>query len=389
MTRSRGRPAGRFAIPLFLGLSLGALCTRQAFPQAGPTRSDPPEGFGATSRGGEGGRTITVTSLADSGPGTLREALRADGPRIIGFAVAGTIALESRLRVTSGRVTIDGATAPGTGVTLLNHGIQFVGDCDDLIVRHLRIRVVTGGESGDCLLFWGNRGTVERVLVDHCSLMGATDEVLNTWGQVRDLTCQWTILAEARMPHSKGWLSGVGSDRVTIHHCLFAHNADRNPKLEGGVYDLVNNVIYNWGGNNATKVESGARVNLVNNVYVAGPQSAAAKGCVFPADAGRGTRLFLRGNVTPLTPAGDEDQGRNVTWYEQAAGRLVEHHPAPLVFLVPRSFPAPPVTTHPAPEAFDRVLAQAGARVRDADDSRVVREVRGRTGHTGRREPGS
>src|SRR5262245_10172464 len=209
MSRSRGRPAGRFPIPLLLGLFLGVLCTRQAFPQAGPTRSDPPEGFGATSRGGAGGRTITVTSLADSGPGTLREALRADGPRKVGFAVAGTIALESRLRVTSGRVTIDGATAPGTGVTLLNHGIQFVGDCDDLIVRHLRIRVVTGGESGDCLLFWGNQGTVERVLVDHCSLMGATDEVLNTWGQVRDVTCQWTILAEARMPHSKGWLSGV------------------------------------------------------------------------------------------------------------------------------------------------------------------------------------
>ena len=204
-----------------------------------------------------------------------------------------------------------------------------MGDCDDIIVRHLRIRVVTGGESGDCLLFWGNRGTVERVLVDHCSLMGATDEVLNTWGQVRDLTCQWTILAEARMPHSKGWLSGVGSDRVTIHHCLFAHNADRNPKLEGGVYDLVNNVIYNWGGNNATKIDSGARVNLVNNAYVAGPQSAAAKGCVFPEDAGRGTRLFLSGNSTPLTPTGDEDQWQNVTWYERSAGRLVEHHPAP------------------------------------------------------------
>ena len=78
MTRSRGRPAGRFAIHLLLGLSLGALCTHQAFPQAGPTRSDPPEGFGATSRGGAGGRTITVTSLADSGPGTLREALRAE-----------------------------------------------------------------------------------------------------------------------------------------------------------------------------------------------------------------------------------------------------------------------------------------------------------------------
>ena len=53
----------------------------------------------------------------------------------------------------------------------MNHGIQFRGDCDDIIVRDLRIRVLTGGAEGDCLLFWGNEGgTVERVLVDHCSL---------------------------------------------------------------------------------------------------------------------------------------------------------------------------------------------------------------------------
>ena len=44
------------------------------------------------------------------------------------------------------------------------------------------------------------------------------------------------------------------------------------------------------------------------------------------------------------------------------------------------------MTTHPALEAFDLVLSQAGARVRDADDSRVIREVRGRTGHTGRND---
>ena len=209
-----------------------------------PMAVDSAEGFGATSRGGEGGRVIMVTTLADGGPGSLREALAVDGPRIIRFGVEGTIKLESRLRCTNGRVTIDGGSAPGQGITLVTHGIQFRGDCDDIIVRNLRIRVLTGGAEGDCLLFWGHQGgTVERVLVDHCSLMWATDEVVNTWGNVRDLTCQWTIIAEAQLPHSKGWLSGVGSDRISIHHCLFAHNADRVPKLEGGVYDVVNNVL--------------------------------------------------------------------------------------------------------------------------------------------------
>lgn len=354
-------------------------------PQGGGAVSDPPEGFGANARGGEGGRTITVTTLADSGPGSLREALAAQGPRTVRFAVEGPIELESRLRVTDGRVTIDGSTAPGSGITLLNHGIQFRGDCDDIIARHLRIRVLTGGDSGDCLLFWGNEGgTVERALIDHCSLMWATDEVVNTWGEVRDLTCQWTIIAEGQGPHSKAWLSGVGSDRISIHHCLLAHNADRNPKLEGGLYDVVNNVIYNWAVNNATKIESGARANVVGNYFVPGPQSAGAKGCAFPANAERGTKLYLSGNVSGLTPTGAEDQWLNVTSYDRVNDTWVEQRPAPDSFRADGPFPTPGITTQPAQEAYDLVLARAGAMVRDEDDLRVIREVKARTGSVGR-----
>lgn len=346
---------------------------------------DPPEGFGASARGGAGGRVITVTSLADSGPGSLREALDASGPRMIHFAVDGTIDLQSRLRVANGQVTIEGGTAPGNGITLRTHGLWFCGDCDDIIVRDLRIRVLTGGTLGDCLLLWGNQGgTVERVLIDHCSLMWATDEVVNTWGNVRDVTCQWSIIAEAQLPHSKAWLSGVGSDRISIHHCLFAQNADRVPKLEGGVYDLVNNVLYNWTVNNAAKVGSGARVNLVNNYFIAGPQSAGEKGCVFPSHLDKGTRVHLSGNIGPFSPTGAEDQWANVTSYENRDGRWVEHHPAPVAYRAADRFPAAPVAEQTAKEAYDLVLARAGAKVRDADDLRVIEEVKARGGRVGR-----
>ena len=345
----------------------------------------PPEGFGAAAQGGAGGRTITVTTLADSGPGSLRETLTTAGPRTVHFGVEGTIELLSRIRVTHGQVTVDGATAPGQGVTLLGHGLQFVGDCDDIVIRHLRIRVLTGGAEGDCVLFWGvDGGTVERVLVDHCSLMWATDEVVNTWGQVRDLTCQWSIIAEGQLPHAMGWLSGVGSDRVTIHHCLLAHNADRVPKVEGGRYDLINNVIYNWSNNNATKLGSGARANLVGNTYVAGPDSAPAEGCVFVDDAPQGTRVYLEGNIGPFSPTGGEEQWPNVTWYEPVEGGWEEHQPAPDEFRADRRFEAPPVATQPAGEAYELVLDQAGAQVRDADDLRVVEEVRQGSGRVGR-----
>ncbi len=52
--------------------------------------------FGAKTQGGEGGRLITVTSLADDGPGTLRAAMSERGPRLVRFEVEGEIALRSR-----------------------------------------------------------------------------------------------------------------------------------------------------------------------------------------------------------------------------------------------------------------------------------------------------
>ena len=66
------------------------------------------EGAGAQSLGGRGGRVIVVTSLADSGPGTLRAAVMAKGPRTVVFAVAGTIALAKPIKISEPRITIAG-----------------------------------------------------------------------------------------------------------------------------------------------------------------------------------------------------------------------------------------------------------------------------------------
>src|ERR1017187_1176536 len=52
------------------------------------------EGGGKFSFGGRGGKVFVVTNLADSGPGTLREACESAGPRIVIFNVAGIILLE-------------------------------------------------------------------------------------------------------------------------------------------------------------------------------------------------------------------------------------------------------------------------------------------------------
>jgi pectate lyase len=45
------------------------------------------EGFGSSTPGGRGGRAMEVTNLNSDGPGSLREACLAKGPRIVVFRV--------------------------------------------------------------------------------------------------------------------------------------------------------------------------------------------------------------------------------------------------------------------------------------------------------------
>jgi hypothetical protein len=119
-------------------------------------------------------------------------------------------------------------------------------------------------------------------------------------------------------------------------------------------------------------------VNFVNNAFIPGPQSTAAQACILPEDPDKGTRIYLAGNITPLTPTGAEDQWRSVTNYQRMDGRWIRHHPAPETFRAGKPFPVDAVTMRSAREAYDRVLSSAGARVRDADDLRVIEEVKAR-----------
>ena len=94
------------------------------------------EGFGRFSQGGRGGQVRFVTNLNDSGPGSLRAAVEAEGPRIVVFKVSGTIELQSTLRILNPRITVAGQSAPGDGICLRRFALNI--SADDVVVRFLR-----------------------------------------------------------------------------------------------------------------------------------------------------------------------------------------------------------------------------------------------------------
>lgn len=366
---------------LAIGVWAGLLGLVPLIPSVALSADLKPEGFGTASQGGAGGKVLTVTTLADDGPGSFRAALANKEPRVIRFDVEGIIELRQPVVARHGRVTIDGTTPTENSITIAKHGIWFLDQSSDIILHNLRLRPTEGKANGDGLLFNGQN---ERVLIDHCSVMWGTDENIDTWGHVKDLTCQWTIIAEGQRygdhqkgKHSMGWLCGRRNDRFTIHHCLFAHNADRSPLLSGGTFDLVNNVVYNWaGGSNAVKLLDGAQANVVGCSILPGPESGGG-GVIYLSRKEPAARVFASGNVTPFAKTGNEDPRSSVQ-----AGRVF---PAPDSQIEKKPFKAPAVMTQSADAAFELVLKNAGPLRRDADEKRVVQEVRERSGHVGRR----
>ncbi|MDB6073284.1 MAG: pectate lyase, partial [Verrucomicrobiaceae bacterium] len=290
MTYSRQSCLRAALVSLFLlsisGPVLGEALT--AFPGA--------EGAGKWTVGGRGGKILFVTNLKDSGFGSLRAAVEARGRRTVVFRVAGTIWLKSALRVRNPYLTLAGQSAPGEGITVA--GNEFHIQASEVIVRYMRFRL------GDRVRADIDAVTVssgKNIILDHLSASWGVDETLSVTPDARDVTVQWCLISESLLHsvHSSGGAHGKGSllrghngARLSFHHNLYAHHADRAPMIAGtkpiakdavGVwFDFRNNVIYDWGsakegweaaGANRNP-EAVAQVNFINNAYLTGPSTA-------------------------------------------------------------------------------------------------------------------
>lgn len=270
------------------------------------------EGFGKYTKGGRGGRTIIVTNLNDSGPGSLREAIESEGPRIILFEVSGIIDLETQLQITNPFVTIAGQSAPGAGIIIRGNYIRIA--ASEVIIRFLRIR--PGDVSFGQINNWGGLDAIgiggenyyNNIIIDHCSFSWAVDEVVGLWGNAYNITIQNSIISEGlynskhpKGPHSKGVLTGLEMDSVSIINNLIIHNMERNPRISNaGIADIRNNIIYNP-GNFAAKISNtnniGQKVNFVRNIFIPGPDTRFTREFAVWMPSRHNGKIFLKENV--------------------------------------------------------------------------------------------
>ena len=230
----------------------------------------PFEGFGAVTVGGEGQTVYHVTSLADStDTGTLRDAL-SQGNRYIVFDVEGTITLTSSIEFTDSYITINGSTAPGSGITLTstsgNYIILFNG-ANDVIMNDLRFRTA----NYDAVQIYGGS---YNFLIDHCSFTGPNgDGNLDITQSSHDVTVQWSIMGDTE----KNQLIRYTPEDISLLHNFYFLSDERSPLLDlqiGSVFDMVNNVIFDW-NYSGTKIYNYSDGNLIGNYYLPGPTAIA------------------------------------------------------------------------------------------------------------------
>lgn len=372
-------------------------------PQASVPAFPGAEGWGEYSFGGRGGKVYVVTNLNDSGPGSLREACEAAGPRIVVFNVAGIIHLKTRLAIQSPYITIAGQTAPGDGICVAGETTEV--NTHDVVIRYMRFRRGKTNIMDRDDALGGN--PIGNIIVDHCSASWGLDENLSMYrhmytppGSTREIklptvhiTIQWCISSEGLNTYNHAFGGTWGGREASFHHNLFACNTGRNPSIGwGDRVDFRDNVLFNWRHRSLDGGDATSLVNVVDNFYKPGPvtnqgelQYRIARPDAFRDfhESNHPGQWYVAGNVVYGNPRVTADNWNGGVQFDAPKGPNGQAKVAAYIAhaRTAKPFPAPAITEQPAAEAYDLVLAGAGATLprRDPVDRRIIEEVR--TGH--------
>jgi len=221
-------------------------------------------------KGGEGGKTITVKTYAD---------LKTYGETAEAYViyVQGTItngAGGGQIRVKANKSII------GIGSTAFLQGVGIdISSQNNVIVRNLKMTLVgtttpSAVNGGDLISI---SGTSKNIWIDHCELYSEDpsvqtdkdkyDGLLDIKGQTGFITLSWNYLHD----HHKGGLVGAADDdlfadrKVTMHHNWYSKVLLRVPMYRGATGHFFNNYVA--GAKDATEIRAGTCVRVEKNYY--------------------------------------------------------------------------------------------------------------------------
>ena len=333
---------------IFFSGFLGALtlsAQQLAFPGA--------EGYGAYATGGRGYQVVHVTNLNAAGTGSLADAV-SQSNRFVVFDVGGVIDITGKSITIASNITIAGQTAPGEGITIYG-GRVIASNAKNVIMRYIRMRGGKSVNSSKCTL---TLDYCENFIMDHCSVSwGPWDNV-----HIKDannITWQYCINSEGIEPQRFGSITD-GTRNWTIHHCLWADNKSRNPKMKCYL-QYYNNVVYNYsmgiiGGHSAADNYQ----DVMNNYFIAGPEGSAK----YFDDWTATDHLYSMGNYFD----GNCDGKLN--------GTLITDYNSATPMSLPNFNTTHPMNVETAEKAYYTIVDHVGAsRVRDSHDRRILEQL--------------
>lgn len=353
------------------------------------------EGGGAYSFGGRGGKVYVVNTLADSGPGSLREACEQGGARIVVFNVAGIIRLKTPLIIRAPYITIAGQSAPGDGVCIAGESVWL--NTHDVVIRFMRFRRGETEVTRRDDAIGGN--PVGNIIIDHVSASWGLDENMSMYRHMYDpkdgskpqklptvnITIQNSIFSEALDTYNHAFGSTIGGLNSTFMRNLWASNISRNPSVGMyGDFGFANNVVFNWWNRSADGGDNASFFSFINNYYKPGPITPPGEPIAYrilKPESGRDIkfrsafgRAYVHGNIVE----GNEKVTKN-NWdggvqpeSKQDLKKLLDS------IRTDKPLPMAKISLINAKEAYSYVLANAGATlpVRDAVDQRIVEQVK-------------
>ncbi len=309
-------------------------------PPGGPgdNDSDPLQGFGASTPGGEGGRLIRITDPSEDAVRAAFDAAQS-GNAIVSFETTAPIEIKKSLpRLEGAFITVE-----GNGATLYAVKGKMVSLIDvrghDIIVRNLRVR-----NGSDNIRVQGTKAY--NVVISHVSSTGASDDGISIGYGARDVTVQYALLAGNTRSM---FLKYGATTNVSIHHVWVMKQWARGPLVSSGVVADVRNIVVEdwtlWGA----RFEAESSGNVVNSIFRLGSYARTMGGKSNSALRLPSSKsVFTAGNVFEgMAELGEEGDG----------GTPVA---------------APPVTTLPVREMESVVRRRAGCLPRDGIDQGFV-----------------